>query len=82
MFATELFLLALDLRSRVAVFIDDPIFHAIMLIALTRLGIVTISGKDKDSFMALSSECGHRRQTSSEPRRKNDTCRHELDFGK
>jgi acyl-coenzyme A synthetase/AMP-(fatty) acid ligase len=37
-------------RSRVAVFIDDPIFHAIMLIALTRLGIVTISGKEKDSL--------------------------------
>jgi fatty-acyl-CoA synthase len=36
-------------RSRVAVFIDDPILHAIMLIALTRLGIVTISGKGKDS---------------------------------
>jgi acyl-CoA synthetase (AMP-forming)/AMP-acid ligase II len=28
----------------VAVFIEDPIFHAIVLIALTRLGIVTISG--------------------------------------
>jgi acyl-coenzyme A synthetase/AMP-(fatty) acid ligase len=36
-------------RNRVAVFLDDPIFHAIMLIALTRLGIVTISGKGKDS---------------------------------
>jgi acyl-CoA synthetase (AMP-forming)/AMP-acid ligase II len=36
-------------RSRVAVFIDDPIFHAIMLIAMTRLGITTISGKDKNS---------------------------------
>ena len=25
-------------------FIEDPIFHAIVLIALTRLGIVTVSG--------------------------------------
>jgi acyl-CoA synthetase (AMP-forming)/AMP-acid ligase II len=33
--------------SRVAVFIEDPIFHAIILIALTRLGIVTISGRTK-----------------------------------
>ena len=31
-------------RNRVAVFIEDPIFHAIVLIALTRLGIVTVSG--------------------------------------
>ena len=38
-------------RSRVAVYIDDPIFHTIMLIALTRLGIVTISGKDKNSIL-------------------------------
>jgi acyl-coenzyme A synthetase/AMP-(fatty) acid ligase len=36
-------------RNRVAVFLDDPVFHAIMLIALTRLGVVTISGKGKDS---------------------------------
>ena len=35
-------------RSRVAVFVDDPILHAIMLIALTRLGIVTISGKNRN----------------------------------
>jgi acyl-CoA synthetase (AMP-forming)/AMP-acid ligase II len=35
-------------QSRVAVFIDDPIFHAIVLIALTRLGIVTISGRTRD----------------------------------
>ena len=34
--------------SRVAVFIDDPILHAITLIALTRLGIVTISGRNRD----------------------------------
>jgi acyl-CoA synthetase (AMP-forming)/AMP-acid ligase II len=40
-------IVSLDLapRSRVAVFIDDPIFHAVMLIALIRLGIVTISGR-------------------------------------
>jgi acyl-CoA synthetase (AMP-forming)/AMP-acid ligase II len=31
-------------RNRVAVFIEDPIFHAIVLIALTRLGTVTVSG--------------------------------------
>jgi acyl-coenzyme A synthetase/AMP-(fatty) acid ligase len=41
-------------RSRVAVFIDDPIFHAMILIALTRLGIVTISGKERDQFWRLS----------------------------
>jgi acyl-CoA synthetase (AMP-forming)/AMP-acid ligase II len=40
--------LGLPSRSRVAVFIDDPIFHAIVLIALTRLGIVTISGRDRN----------------------------------
>jgi acyl-CoA synthetase (AMP-forming)/AMP-acid ligase II len=34
--------------SRVAVFIADPIFHAIVLIALTRLGIVTVSGRDRN----------------------------------
>ena len=38
-------------RSRVAVYIDDPIFHTIILIALTRLGIVTISGKDKNAAL-------------------------------
>jgi acyl-coenzyme A synthetase/AMP-(fatty) acid ligase len=32
-------------RSRFAVVIDDPIFHAMVLIALTRLGVVTISGE-------------------------------------
>ena len=35
-------------RSRVAVFIEDPIFHAIVLIALTRLGVVTISGRNRN----------------------------------
>jgi acyl-CoA synthetase (AMP-forming)/AMP-acid ligase II len=34
--------------DRVAVFVGDPIFHAIILIALTRLGIVTLSGKGRD----------------------------------
>jgi acyl-CoA synthetase (AMP-forming)/AMP-acid ligase II len=33
--------------SRAAVFIGDPIFHAIVLIALTRLGVVTISGRER-----------------------------------
>src|SRR5688572_2074913 len=33
---------------RVAVFIDDPIFHAITVLALTNLGIVSISGREKD----------------------------------
>jgi len=32
-------------RNRFAVIIDDPILHALMLIALTRLGVVTISGQ-------------------------------------
>ena len=32
-------------RSRIAVVIDDPIFHAMILIALTRLGIVTLSAR-------------------------------------
>ena len=35
-------------RSRVGVVIDDPIFHAMILIALTRLGIITISGERSD----------------------------------
>ena len=43
-------IISLDLppRSRVAVFIANPIFHAIVLIALTRLGIVTISGRSRN----------------------------------
>jgi acyl-CoA synthetase (AMP-forming)/AMP-acid ligase II len=32
-------------RNRFAVVIDDPILHAMVLIALTRLGVVTISGE-------------------------------------
>jgi len=35
-------------RSRCAVLIDDPLFHAVLLIALTRLGIVTISGEPQN----------------------------------
>jgi tetratricopeptide (TPR) repeat protein len=35
-------------RSRVAVVIDDPIFHAMMLMALTRLGIITVSITDRN----------------------------------
>jgi acyl-CoA synthetase (AMP-forming)/AMP-acid ligase II len=38
----------LEPHSRVAVFIDDPILHALVLIALTRLGIVTISGRARN----------------------------------
>jgi acyl-CoA synthetase (AMP-forming)/AMP-acid ligase II len=34
--------------SRVGVVIDDPIFHAMILIALTRLGIVTVSANDRN----------------------------------
>jgi acyl-CoA synthetase (AMP-forming)/AMP-acid ligase II len=34
--------------NKVAVFVDDPVFHAIVLIALTRLGVVTISGRTRD----------------------------------
>jgi len=36
--------------NRVAVFIGDPIFHAMVLLGLTKLGIVTISGR-KRSFL-------------------------------
>jgi len=32
-------------RDRFAVLIDDPMLHALVLIALTRLGVVTISGQ-------------------------------------
>jgi len=35
-------------HSRVAVVIDDPIFHAMMLMALTRLGIITVSTTDQN----------------------------------
>lgn len=38
----------IDAQRRVAVFIEDPIFHACVIIALTRLGIVTISGRAQD----------------------------------
>lgn len=36
-------------RSRIAVVIEDPIFHAMVLIALGRLGVVTISGSRKNA---------------------------------
>ena len=39
----RIFTLGLAPRSRAAVLVADPILHAILLIALTRLGIVTIS---------------------------------------
>jgi acyl-CoA synthetase (AMP-forming)/AMP-acid ligase II len=35
-------------RSRVAVLIDDPILHAMVVIALTRLGAVTVSGSHRN----------------------------------
>jgi acyl-coenzyme A synthetase/AMP-(fatty) acid ligase len=35
-------------RSRIAVTIDDPIFHAMIVVALTRLGVIAISGSQKD----------------------------------
>jgi acyl-CoA synthetase (AMP-forming)/AMP-acid ligase II len=38
----------LSAGSRVAIFIDDPVFHGIVVLALMRLGIVTISGRNKD----------------------------------
>jgi acyl-CoA synthetase (AMP-forming)/AMP-acid ligase II len=37
--------LSLAPRSRVAVFVADPVFHAITLIALARLGMVTVSAR-------------------------------------
>jgi long-chain acyl-CoA synthetase len=33
---------------RIAVFIEDPIVHAVVVLSLTRLGIVSISGRTKD----------------------------------
>jgi acyl-CoA synthetase (AMP-forming)/AMP-acid ligase II len=35
-------------RSRIAVLVDDPILHAMIVIALTRLGVVTVSGSHRD----------------------------------
>jgi non-ribosomal peptide synthetase component E (peptide arylation enzyme) len=32
-------------RSRVGVIIDDPVFHAMFLIALTRVGVITVSAR-------------------------------------
>src|SRR5712671_3098197 len=34
--------------DRVALFIDDPILHAILLIAFTRIGLVTVSGRNRN----------------------------------
>src|SRR5438132_12167839 len=39
--------LGLARGTLVAVFIEDVLLHAIILLALTRLGIVTISGRSK-----------------------------------
>ena len=39
--------LGLGSGTRVAVFISDPILHAVFLIALTRLGLITISGRNR-----------------------------------
>jgi len=36
--------------NRVAVFIQDPLIHALILIALMRLGIVSVSGKNRGFF--------------------------------
>jgi 2,3-dihydroxybenzoate-AMP ligase len=36
-------------RSRVGVVIDDPIFHTMIVIALTRLGMITISASDRST---------------------------------
>jgi acyl-CoA synthetase (AMP-forming)/AMP-acid ligase II len=35
-------------RGRIGLLIEDPIFHALMVIALTRLGIVTVSTSDRN----------------------------------
>jgi acyl-CoA synthetase (AMP-forming)/AMP-acid ligase II len=35
-------------RGRIGLMIEDPIFHALMVIALTRLGIVTVSTSDRN----------------------------------
>jgi acyl-CoA synthetase (AMP-forming)/AMP-acid ligase II len=35
-------------RSRVGVVIEDPIFHVMMVVALTRLGFVTVSANDRN----------------------------------
>jgi acyl-CoA synthetase (AMP-forming)/AMP-acid ligase II len=49
--------LGLAPASRAAVFIDDPILHAIVLIALTRLGVVTISGRNRSSSWSFAIDC-------------------------
>lgn len=35
-------------RSRVGVVVEDPIFHVMMVVALTRLGFVTVSANDRN----------------------------------
>jgi acyl-CoA synthetase (AMP-forming)/AMP-acid ligase II len=40
--------LGLTAGMRVAIFIEDPILHALVVLAFTRLGIVTISGRTKE----------------------------------
>jgi acyl-CoA synthetase (AMP-forming)/AMP-acid ligase II len=44
-------------RSRVGVVIDDPIFHVMMLIALTRLGMITASANDRNVFWPIALDC-------------------------
>ncbi len=41
-------------RSRVGVIIDDPILHAMMLIALTRLGMITASANDRNASWPIA----------------------------
>lgn len=40
--------LGLEPGSRAAVFVNDPIFHSIVLLSLARLGVVTVSGRDRN----------------------------------
>ena len=47
-FCTKVLSLDLLPGQRVAVFIQEPILHCVALIALARLGIVTVSGRKKD----------------------------------
>lgn len=41
-------------RSRVGVIIDDPILHAMILIALTRLGMITASANERDASWPIA----------------------------
>ena len=47
-FCTKVLSLDLLPGQKVAVFIQEPILHCVALIALARLGIVTVSGRKKD----------------------------------